>query len=211
MNPMPAGNSGHSRNGYSSSGQPGPSTSGVPASASQPQFTIPQPPVPGPMPHIYPSPYVEAIVNNHLQHPTLQLLGIPRYPVPPTTDTGPNRGESFYQTAIMNIADKIHEWTQIFEGPVQKPLTAQNAMSIKHHLEEFVSVEQNLLGAFNSGVLSIEGLYLISPHRRLLVEHIIALNIHTSIFLPFYVGLHNNTSHRLRIITDGLYQDRNSL
>ena len=55
--------------------------------------------------------------------------------------------------------------------------------------------------------LSIEGLYSMSTHRRLLAAHIIALTIHVYIFLPFFAGLDPNVGGVLLEITNSLFTE----
>jgi hypothetical protein len=56
--------------------------------------------------------------------------------------------------------------------------------------------------------LSIEGLYLTSTVRQMLVQHIIALNIQATIFMPLYIGLDVTTGAAVQKIIDKLFLDR---
>lgn len=80
-------------------------------------------------------------------------------------------------------------------------------MIIKGCLDFFEFVEPGLPAALNMDQLSIEGLYSMSSHRRLLAVHIIALTIHVYIFLPFFTGLDPNVGSVLVEITNALFTE----
>jgi hypothetical protein len=173
---------------------------------SIPQPQIPLPPSSNPVP---PNPYVQVEVNQQLQDPALQPLSIPPYPAP--SIPWPARTDTVNQQALTSIANRIHDWTQAFEGDPIKELTPQNVTIIRGCLETFQFIEPGLVTALNTEQLSIEGMYYTSSHRRLLAEHIIALNIQTSVFDPFFIGLNMEAGKLLVSITDNLYRDRIAL
>jgi hypothetical protein len=125
--------------------------------------------------------------------------------------SGPGRGEFFYQNALMTVGDKLHEWTRVFEGQTIKPLNQNDAGTVRGCLEAFAPMERGLVMALNSNELSIERLYADPRLRRLLVQHIVALNVHFSVFSPFFVGLDGNVSQFLSEITNELYRERISI
>ena len=183
------------------------------AGGSQNPIPMPVPPNSTPQPaqtqaQIPPNPYVEAAVRYKLGDPLLRGYDIPPYPAPPGTAIGPNREPLYYQTGLMNIANKFHEWTQIFEGPANRAITLQNFSTIQNCLRMFAPIERGIIGAIEQEELSLEAIYLTPTHRRLLAEHIIALDIYVSVFLPFYPGLDMNAGKILATITDELYRDR---
>lgn len=149
-------------------------------------------------------------MNYKLQDPVLQPYQIPSYPPPPGAIVGSGRTANSYQMELMNIANKIHDWTQRFEGGAIKQMTPQDEVTIKTCLNLFAPVDNGLTLAFEREEMSLEGLYQAPSHRRILVEHIIALDIYVSVFLPFYVGLDMAAGKVLVSITDDLYKDRKS-
>ena len=74
-------------------------------------------------------------------------------------------------------------------------------------MDFFEFVEPGLPAALNMDVLSIEGLYIMSSHRRLLAAHIIALAVHVYIFLPFFTGLDPTVGSVLVEITNSLFTE----
>jgi hypothetical protein len=214
--PQPPGQQGNGGfNPVSNQSQPqGPApqqASAVQATGAQNPLPMPTPPGAAPQPprtQIPPDPYVEAAVRYKLHDPLLQGYDIPVYPVPLGTAGGPLRGQLYYQAGLMTIANKFHEWTQIFEGPATKELMLQHRTTIQNCLRTFAPIERGLLVAIESQELTLEAIYLTPTYRRLLAEHLIALDIYVSVFLPFYPGLDMSAGKILATVTDELYRDR---
>lgn len=78
---------------------------------------------------------------------------------------------------------------------------------IKGCLDFYEFVEPGLPTALNMDQLSIEGLYSMSTHRRLLAAHIIALTVHVYIFVPFFTGLDPAVGSVLVEITNTLFTE----
>lgn len=78
---------------------------------------------------------------------------------------------------------------------------------MKGCLDYFEWLEPGLPAALNMDQLSIEGLYSMSTHRRLLAAHIIALTVHASIFMPFFAGLDPSVGAVLVEITNSLFTE----
>ena len=112
-----------------------------------------------------------------------------------------------FQTRLAALADRVHQWTQIFDGEAARLLTPQDTYIIRGCLDVFSPIEQGIVAMLDSDRLSIEGLYFIPAHRRMLAEHIIAMNILVLIFYPFYPGLDVEAGKALVSITDQLYRE----
>jgi hypothetical protein len=159
---------------------------------------------------ITPDPAIQATVNQKLQSLVSQGVNIPFYPAPPhvTANSPQPQGDWIYQEALINVANRLYEWTQIFEGDASKQLTQADVNIIKGCLDIFSPLEPGLVSAINSGLLSVEGLYYTPNHRRSLAAHIIALNIQVFIYYPAYPGIDINVGKILSGITEQLYQIR---
>jgi hypothetical protein len=108
----------------------------------------------------------------------------------------------------MSISSRLFEWTQIFCGDPEKEFTAHNTAEVKRYLQYYQPIEPGLITAMATDDLSIEGLYLTSSVRQMLVQHIIALNIQATIFMPLYIGLDVTTGVAIQKIIDKLFLDR---
>ena len=155
---------------------------------------------------------IQTMVNQQLQSNILQGLNIPFYPAPPDIAAGFQQSydHNIYQALLVELANAIHQWSQCFDGGNTKTLTPQHETIIKGCLDIFSPMEPGIVTALNLGQLSIEGLYYSPSHRRILVEHIIALNMHIFIFCPFFPGLDIPVGKLLAGITDRLYTNRTS-
>lgn len=193
---------------YNAQGQPNVPTQGNHLGGHgvmpQPQPQVPLPQAANPVP---PNPYVQVEVNQQLQSPVLLPFNIPQYPAP--SIPWPTRSDEVNKHALTDIARRIHNWTQCFEGDPLKEFTPQNVTIIRGCLDAFHLIEPGLVTALDTEQVSIEGMFYTSSHRRLLAEHIIALNLQNSIFMPFFVGLNIEAGKSLVSITDTLYRDRN--
>ena len=158
-------------------------------------------------------PLVQVRVNQQLRQPPLAGLNLPFYPVPLDIGAAIQQGEedNFHNTRLTDLSQRFYEWTQLFEGLAVKQLTMEHQNLIHGCLTIFSPLEPGLINALNNDGLSIEGMYLIPSHRRLLAQHIIALNIQVFIYYPFYPGVDRNVGNALVSITDQLYSDRTSL
>jgi hypothetical protein len=161
-----------------------------------------------------PDPVLQGRVNQQLQQPPLFGLNLPFYPAPPGNVAASamfqGQGDNLRNTHLADISQRIYEWTQIFEGPAIKQLTLEHQNIIRGCLTIFTPIEPGLINALNNDQISIEGLYFTPSHRRLLAQHIIALNIQVFIYYPFYPGVDRNVGNALVGITDQLYSDRTS-
>ena len=158
-------------------------------------------------------PRVQAMVNQQLQSNILQSWTIPLYPAPPDITAGHQQsyGDDVYQAMLVELSHYIHQWSQIFDGGAIKTLTPQHENIIKGCLDIFSPMEPGIVGALSTNQLSIEGLYYSPSLRRILAEHIIALNMHIFIFSPFFPGVDIAVGKLLVGITDQLYTNRTSL
>jgi len=163
---------------------------------------------------VVPDALLQARVNQQLQQPPLLGLNLPFYPAPPGNVAASamfqGQGDNLHNTRLADISQQIYEWTQIFEGPAIKQLTTEHQNIIRGCLTIFHPIEPGLITAINSDRLSIEGLYFTPSHRRLLAQHLIALNIQVFIYYPFYPGVDRNVGNALVGITDQLYSDGTS-
>ena len=163
-------------------------------------------------PQVMPDHLLQARVNQQLQQPPLLGLNLPFYPAPPGNVAASamfqGQGDNLHHTRLADISQRIYEWTQIFEGPAVKQLTTEHQNIILGCLTIFHPIEPGLINAISSDRLSIEGLYFTPSHRRLLAQHIIALNIQVFVYYPFYPGVDRNVGNALVGITDQLYSDR---
>ena len=161
---------------------------------------------------VFLDPGVQVMVNQQLQSTVLQGLTIPSYPASSDITTALQQplGDHIYQQMLTELANALHQWSQSFDGMAIKQLTTQHQNIIRGCLEIFSPMEPGIVTALNTDQLSIEGLYYTPSHRRILVEHIIALNIHIFIFSPFFPGVDVPVGKLLAGITDQLYTNRTS-
>ena len=229
--PLPPNQNGQQQNGFPNQGMNPVAMLGFGNGQFQPGFGQQQPPQGLSMPNVtsfgqaqprqtsashsvQPNPEVRADILQRLQNPILQAYRIPTYPAPPqlATQLMPPVGDQVYYNRITNISQRIYQWvTQHFMGDPQKELTLENNMTIRQCLETFSPIENGLTTALHAQSLSIDGLFWVPTHRRMLTEHIIALHIIIFLFYPFYVGLDPEVGKVLVDITDHLYRDRISL
>jgi hypothetical protein len=169
----------------------------------------PPPPRTAPIPT---DPGIQTFVNSTLQSSLLRGLTVPFYPAPP--DIAPinqqSQGDEFYQSTLTDLGTRLHQWTQIFDGEAMKPLTLESANFIVGCLDVFSPIDPGLVALFSTGRLTIEGLYHTPSFRRLIAEHILALNLHLFVFVPFYPGIESNVDKLLAGITDQLFRNRMS-
>lgn len=160
-----------------------------------------------------PDPAVQLRVNLQLGTPPLSRLNLPFYPAPPDIAAMNQQGEgdNLHNTRLTLLSQRLYEWTHLFEGPTIKQLSANDQNLIRGCLTIFSPLEPGLINALNRDLLSIEGLYFTPSHRRLLAQHIIALNIQVFIYYPFYPGIDRDVGNALVSITDLLYSDRTSV
>jgi hypothetical protein len=180
------------------------SGSQLPGFLAEPQ--IPRPPV-------QPDLLIQTMVNQQMRGPLLQALNLPLYPAPP--DNTPRQpqpeGDLMYRTALTEIARNIHLWTRMFDVEAAKPLNMEDQAAVESCLDTFGPMQPGLVMAFNTGQLSIEGLYYSPSYRRFLVEHIIALHIQIFISHPFFPGVDISVGKLLNDMTDRLYRNRTFL
>ena len=158
------------------------------------------------------NPGTQTMVNRQLQSPLLQGLSIPLYPAPPDISTGLQQSydDNIYLAMLTEITNSLHQWSQIFDGIPVKTFTPQHESIIRGCLDIFSPMEPGIVTALNMDQLSIEGMYYSPTHRRILAEHILALNIHIFIFSPFFPGVEVPVGKLLAGITDHLYTNRMS-
>jgi hypothetical protein len=155
---------------------------------------------------------IQTMVNQQLQSNIFQGLNIPFYPAPPDIASGFQQAYEphIYQAFLVELANAIHQWSQYFDGANTKTLTPQHENIIKGCLDIFSPMEPGIVTALNVDQLSVEGLYYSPSHRRILAEHIIALNMHIFMFSPFFPGVEIPVGKLLASITDRLYTNRTS-
>lgn len=158
---------------------------------------------------VSPDPAIQNFISQQLQNSPLQRYNIPPYPAPPDiAPVSPAGGPAVFKARLDEISQRVYAWTQIFAGNAVKMLTQDDQRVIRGCLDVFRPIEQGLVAALDADQLSIEGLYFTPSHRRILAEHIIAMNILVLVFYPFYVGLDREVGKILVGITDRLYRDR---